>query len=500
MTDRREFLATAARLAGGVAGATALGSLGVSACSSSTNHRAAPKRKPADEALLGRPAASSPIGHVVVLMMENRSFDHWIGWLATDAAWLAAGRSRYGKAFGVDANQHQQFPDVAGESSPARGCGHPDPGHSWTAGRAQRDGGFLAPKSGNDAYALGYYDAGDLPFTAALAKRFTVCGNSHASLLGPTFPNRMYLHSAQSGGNMTNAFPPPGGFGWETIWDRLAAASVPARYYSTDFPITALWGSRLGGISHPVADFFTDCAAGSLPAVSFVDPGFVGATRTDNHPHGDIHAGERFARDVFAAFARSRHWAEGLFVLTYDEWGGFFDHVAPARFTDDRASADDATNFGQGGFRVPTVLASPFAARGGVDHTTYDHTSILRFLEWRFLGAPAAGPGPAGPASWALTQRDRNATNIGSSLVLRPDLSPDFDLAVPVPDPSPACPGPPDGISYRSPDTAAATGGQRGGTREVSFEDLVTSGWAERAGIHIRPSPMVDQWVGVGAV
>src|SRR4029077_15827876 len=103
-------------------------------------------------------------------------------------------------------------------------------------------------------------------------------------------------------------------------------------------------------------------------------------------------------------------------VLTYDEWGGFFDHVAPPMLPDARKSANDADNFAQAGFRVPTVLASPRARPGFVDHTLYDHTSVLRFLEWRFLGAPPRGPG-ASNAKWFLTPRDRHANNLGETLL-----------------------------------------------------------------------------------
>src|SRR5690606_23793186 len=186
--------------------------------------------------------------------------------------------------------------------------------------------------------------------------------------------------------------------------------------------------------------YFDDCAAGTLPQVALLEPGYLGGSRTDNHPHGDVRAGERFVRDAFAAFARSPHWERGLFILTYDEWGGFYDHVPPPVLPDDLASAVDADNFGQAGFRVPTVLASPYAPRGYVDHQVYDHTSILRFLEWRFFGAPPEGPGALGD-SWFLTTRDRYANNIGASLVTTPDIDVDYDLDVVVAPPSPECSG-----------------------------------------------------------
>jgi hypothetical protein len=109
-----------------------------------------------------------------------------------------------------------------------------------------------------------------------------------------------------------------------------------------------------------------------------------------------------------------------MLVVTYDEWGGFFDHVAPHHFADDRASKQDAHDFGQAGFRVPAAILTPFSAPNLVDHTPYDHTSILRFLEWRFLGAPARGPQRGAGSQWWLTKRDRHANPVGQTLVSTP--------------------------------------------------------------------------------
>ena len=403
--------------------------------------------------ILDLPAHGAPIDHVLVVMMENRSFDHYLGWLGSDETYLEAGRSAYGRRFSVDANQSQQYAMPGGtavathrlltgpETNPFRGCPFGDPGHGWDAGRAQRDGGFLADGSGNDAFALGYYAADDLPFYAALARRFTIFDRYHCSLLGPTYPNREYMHSAQSGGLKSNLFPPEAGyaagFDWPTIWDKLAAAMVPARYYYSDLPFTALWGSHLAGITSPVARYFEDAAAGTLPNVAFVDPGFLGDGETDEHPLGDVRAGQHFVSQVVKAFVESPNWQRGVLFLTYDEWGGFFDHVPPPTMPDDRASDVDEENFGQAGFRVPTRMISPYARPGFVDHQLYDHTSILRFIEWRFLGAPAHGTGRR-RRNWWLTTRDLRANNIGWSLrPRRPD--PEVDLPEATRETSPAC-------------------------------------------------------------
>jgi phospholipase C len=493
--NRRDFLRRTAQLGGAVV----LGGSGLDAARAPVGALQAGDFT----SMLDDPAKESPIETVVVVMMENRSFDHYFGWLADDERYVERGRSRYGKRFRVAGRQRQSFtaPDGttvptapllgnAAEVNPYRGCGHPDPGHSWTSGRAQRDGGFLAVGSGNDAFALGYYGADAMPFTAQLARQFTVFDRWHASVLAATYPNRAYLHSGQSGDYMTNALPfATGGYQWETIWDRLAAAGVSTGYYYTDLPALALWGGRLQNITKPITDYFTLAQAGALPKVVFVDPAFLTGNRTDDHPHADIRAGQRFLRDVFAAFARSKHWRRGVFVLVYDEWGGFYDHVKPPVLPDDRANTDDLLNFGQAGFRVPALVASPYARRGYVDHTLYDHTSVLRFLEWRFLGAPARGRGRDGQ-TWFLTTRDRNANNLGATLAAEPvDRRSRIDLDVLLADPSPPCaPGPTaPGFAVRRPTPPTPP-------EQHAFEQAYEAGWFERVGFKVKPSPMVKRW------
>jgi phospholipase C len=487
--DRRDFLRRAGLVGGAAAAVTAL-----PGCRHLFPH---PGSGPGigSRSMLELPATESEIDHVVVVMMENRSFDHWLGWMADDYRYLEAGRRRYGPGFSIDGRQHQTFLGPTGpvstapllhatdEPSPYEGCTHPDPGHGWDEGRAQRDGGFLAPGSDNDDFATGYYVGEDLPFTSQLARRFTTFDRYHASLLGPTFPNREYMHSAQSGGNKDNSFPPAGGFTFATIWDKLKAANVPSRYYYSDLPFLALWGGRVSDIFHPATDYFTDCAAGTLPSVSFLDPKFSGPDENDDHPLVDIRRGQAFLRDAFKAFAESPNWESGLFVITYDEWGGFFDHVRPPHVIDDRASTVDEDDFSQLGFRVPTVIASPFARPGYVDHQTYEHTSILRFLEWRFLGAPPAGPGRPGD-SWALTARDRHANNIGSSLLARrctDDIG--FNLNVPVPDPAPVCV---DGGGGVFGPAASATSAPADGQKS-SMAAAADAGLFERLGARVLP-------------
>ena len=374
-------------------------------------------------------------------MMENRSFDHYLGWLGNDEEYLDEGRRRWGSKFRVDAKNDLVYVDgdgkrhrthhltrAGGEPHPFRGCGHPVPGHGWFAGRVELADGFLAAGTGNDPYAIGYYLAPDVPIHAHLARRFTVHDRSFASLLAGTFPNRQYAYTAQSGGEKEDPVPLiPGMYKTPTIFDKLVAKQVPFAAYHTDIPILALWGAQYDPWIRPVDDYFEACADGTLANVVAITPGFAGDLRTDDHSQGDVRLGQRFIREVFDAFVQSSHWERGMFILTYDEWGGFFDHVKPPILADERASANPDESFGLAGFRVPTLVASPYARRNYVDHRIYDHTSTLRFVEWRFLGAPAEGPG--GDAGWNLTLRDRNANNVAAALgATHPDPELGFDL------------------------------------------------------------------------
>jgi phospholipase C len=433
--DRRDFLRTSSAV-----GATAaLAGAGLLGCDDLS---------PSSASILDGAPGDGPIDTIVVLMMENRSFDHYYGWLGTDDEYLEAGRRRFGRGFSVDGRLDLAYPHSdpdrgmvpvrrlttdASETNPWRGCSHPVPGHGWFAGRRQAAAGFLADGTGNDEFAIGYYRGEDLPVHARLAERFTVCDRSFASLLCGTMPNRQYLHSAQSQGQKEDpGLLHVGAWTSETIWDRLAAADVPAAYYYTDVPLLLLWGDRMRHFIRSTDRFFEDCERGTLPRVVFVDPGFIDPLRTDDHPLADVRVGQRFIREIFAAFVRSPHWERGAFLLTYDEWGGFFDHVPPPQLADSRASYINDDSFAQAGFRVPTVLASPFARHGGADHDVYDHTSILRLIEWRFLGAPARGPGRPGDR-WFLTERDRHANNLGASLSQdHRDLELHYDADVPV--------------------------------------------------------------------
>ncbi len=512
--DRREFLKTGAMLGG----AAALGSRMPWAFAQGGGSGQG-KVVPGTSILDGN-AKDAPIDTIVVLMMENRSTDHYFGWLADDGPFNEFGQDTYGPSFKFRANSDQTYLDhetgdevdtyyLAGPGSPVehhyRGCGHPDPGHGWDHGRAQRDGGFLAEGSRNDIYALGYYQGSDLELYSQLARHFTTFDRYHCSLLAPTFPNREYMHSAQSGGLKGNALPPevPGhetGFTWDTIWDRLQAAGmipgVDAGYFFVDLPAILLWGARMLPFMQHIEEYFARAASGTLPKITFVDPGFTTGLRTDDHPYADIRAGQKLALDIVQAFVNSPQWDRGALFINYDEWGGFFDHVDPPILPDDRASTNDDENFGQTGFRTPTLMASPYALPGFVDGRLYDHTSILRFIEWRFLGAPPEGPEPgANGEHWWLTARDRFANNIGASLREAPTgAEADLPLLPEVPVTSAPCEGEElegtfvDGIIHDAVDEVEEQIPEE--LEQHAFEKALHAGFYERMGYDVELKPL----------
>ena len=349
----------------------------------------------------------NPIDHFVILMMENRSFDHYFGWLDPSIANASQHQSYTdpsGKTF-----ETRHAPDIVGAQGQWQGCGFGDPGHGWHEGRAQLKGGFLADGSGNDEFALAYYNEGELGFIHPAAKAFTLYDNYFCSLLGPTWPNRYYKWSAQSGGKIDNN-PPASSVGnqWPTIFDAALAEGISATYYNSDLPFSAVWGPRGASWTRPVAEFYADCAAGTLSSITIIDPpfrdggGFNGMS-ADEHPLGDVRLGQSFMADVAHAFMDSPNFQSGALFIIYDEWGGFFDHVTPPRAADDRASADLEKDFGQMGFRTPTTVLSPWTLGGGVSHLgPFGHESILKLIEQRFALAP-------------LCLRDASAMSIGES-------------------------------------------------------------------------------------
>ncbi len=338
------------------------------------------------------------LDHIIVVTMENRSFDHLLGWLP-----------------GADGKQSGlSYKDTDGISQPTHrltsfdGCGQADPNHSAAGGRVQFNGGacdgwLQAP--GSDLSAIGYYAAADLSFFGQAAPQWTVLDRYFAPFLGPTYPNRIIAQAGQTDriSNTTVASTLP------TIWDRLSAAGLKGANYGTSPVSASLWGFKYISIIKSIDSFFTDTAAGNLPHVSYVDPDFSADFGNSYHPPGDIRNAEAFLGSIYKAVITGPQWKSSLLIITFDEWGGFYDHVPPSVAPLSQIEHDAGNTDGLRGFRVPTILVSPFVKRRAVSSKVYDHASILRLIETRWNLPP-------------LALRDASANN----------LMDEIDLTIPV--------------------------------------------------------------------
>lgn len=401
---RREFLQRTATIAGGAALASMLGP---EALIAEAAHRQTqfPLPRPRD----------IPLDTIVVLMMENRSFDHYFGWY--DKADSRNEGLTYPDAQGKPVATYRLTPDF-------QGCGHPDPEHGWFGGRHQLNGGRMdgfvqgnKEGTGSDEFAAGYYLKEDLGFLSHAGEALTLYDRFFCSTLASTYPNRWYMWAADAGGRKTNQIPvDPNGWPEETIFDRAQSRNVSATYYNSDLPVSALYGIRGVADTRKIEAYYADAAAGRLSNLVFVDPPFRDGgggdgLSADEHPHGDVRLGQAFMSDVAHAFMESPQWRRGALFCTYDEHGGFFDHVVPRRVPDARANRDHFEDWGQLGFRVPTVAITPFARRGHVSHELLAFESILKLISYRF-------------ALGNLNVRHRYAKNIGRTLNFR---KPNFD-------------------------------------------------------------------------
>ncbi len=359
-----------------------------------------------------------PIDTIVIVMMENRSFDHLLGNLP------AAGQPDVAVA-ALDATN----PDGKGQPVARfhlKDYCFDDTNHSWSGSRTEWHGGK------NDGFvlandlahrknaihdpeghrAMGFYDQNDLPFLYALASSFSIGDHYFCSLLGPTVPNREFLYAATSFGVTFNHLvtqPQP------TLLEALSGAAVPWHVYAETLPGSAIFASNFvsnhGDHYDTFPAFLEAAVAGTLESVVLVDPNLrdgTGADRDDYHPPGDVQVGDAFLAKVVGALTASPQWAHLALFITFDEHGGLYDHVPPptACPPDDSPIALDHGNpmpapgegFDRLGFRVPLIVVSPYARPHFVSHRVYDHTSIARFVEARFLlGALSARDANADP-------------------------------------------------------------------------------------------------------
>lgn len=318
------------------------------------------------------PSSRFPIRHVIVDVQENRSFDHYYGF------------APFAGSHGVPAGYGQ--PDGSGGSIKPHhltSLSTADISHTWSAIHGEFNQGAMDgfyKRDGPDA--LGYYTEADLPYYYSLIATSTLCVNYFCSVLGPTYPNRLYLAAGTSGGITTNGVYGYGVLDHPTILDLLEDAHVSWKVYNlgldsvtngdTDnvFFFFKRW-ARDPRVSAAKDDYMRDLKTGGLPQVSFIVPGFV--AQVDEHPPANVAAGMNVQRELITALRESPAWASAAYIHTYDEGGGFFDHKPPPQLD----------SFGLG-IRVPTWVISPFAKPAHLEPALYEHTSILKFIETLF--------------------------------------------------------------------------------------------------------------------
>ncbi len=343
----------------------------------------------------------------VYLMMENRSYDHYFGGRALEGLGgdgLRAGLSNpdsSGKAIAPFV-----APDDEGMST-ASVC-DPDPPHSWEESHTQFNNGamdgFVVTQqtkhmSTTAIEPMKYLTRTHLPVSWALADHYTTCDRWFCSVMGPTLPNRAYWHAGTSMGLDNNdevfiklqTVP--------TIYNRLDEAGVDWAYYFGSYAIVSQLGNpgpyqldlgpsdgtgrvrRFGDSKQRAGQFFEDAAAGKLPTVSYIDPSFGS---NDDHPPLHPILGQELLASVYLALAKSPQWKNTLLVITYDEHGGYYDHVPPPTSADDTLAKFGKPGFEQLGFRVPTMVIGPYAKQSYVSSVQYDHTSALKHLQNTF--------------------------------------------------------------------------------------------------------------------
>jgi phospholipase C len=362
-----------------------------------------------------------PIEHVIVLMLENQSFDRVLGDLkSVNPAVDGVDPARPGSNADPDGGQpYTQMPGAP--NATANDLGHDlDDVQRQIANNCA---GFIAdyatkqPNSGRAErqQVISYFEHGRLPALHALAENFLVCDRWFSSVPGPTWPNRFFVHSGTSLGHtdMPEGYDPALHiYSQPTVYERLAEANVPWRIYVGDFSQTAVMTAQwkyLASNYATMTQFYTDVAGDPavFPAYSFIEPSFFGARQNDQHPPYDILLGEQLIGRVYNALrANAALWATTLFVVLYDEHGGFYDHVDPQTADPGHRLAippdDQPSNFAfdRFGVRVPAVLVSPWID-AGVDHTVFDHTSLIKYAidKWSLgpLGRRAAAANSIAP-------------------------------------------------------------------------------------------------------
>ena len=347
------------------------------------------------------------IRHVVVVMMENHSFDNLLGMVPYQVpgrAGVDGLARRRGRLLNVNRDAHGTKVRAAPASTPCQL--HAVPSQAWNASHISwnhgRNDGFVRASG---PIAMRYWDKHDLPFTYSLAEHFPLGERFFCSTLCQTYPNRRFFFTGTASGlistnNTTFSVPAANG----TIFDRLDAHKIDYGIYAQQLASWLIIPDILkpagrNARMHSFDQFLTDAAAGHLPAFSFIDPNYD--TTSEENPQ-DIQVGERFLAQLTNAVLHSPAWKHTALFITHDEHGGYYDHVPPPRaIKPDNIKpmlepGDVPGGYDRYGFRVPLFVVSPWARKGYVSRVVQDHTSITAFIE-RKWNLPA------------MTFRDANA-------------------------------------------------------------------------------------------
>lgn len=363
----------------------------------------------------GRPLVQTtprtPIRHLIVLMQENHTFDNYFG------TYPGADGIPPGTCMPVD--PHDPLNTECVEPFPIGDLPIQDLDHSRRTFDLQYNEGAmdgfvfaLNERNQDGRLAMGYYDDGSLPYYWNLAEEYVLFDRFFSSAGAGSFLNHVFWITGGPGNGRDR--PTPEGLGdYPTIFDRLQQAGIPWKFYIQKYEPGLDYRDLVDGRPRPpqiewvpllsmdryledpelygrivdLEEYYDDLRSGQLPAVSYVK--IIGSSE---HPPGSLQAGQLATRAMIQALMQSEAWRESAFVLTYDDWGGWYDHVAPPQVDD----------YGYG-FRVPALLVSPYAPAGTIDHTTLEYTSILRFIEENWGLEP-------------LTPRDALANSIASGL------------------------------------------------------------------------------------
>jgi phospholipase C len=409
-TTRRQFMSRAALSAGGLALSMMPGCGGGSGGSSASSTSGAGGGGSAGDQASW--PSNTPIQHVVILCQENRSFDHYFGAFAST---LGSGTNT---AVGFNPAQLTYYNSAGAAFHPFRMTQFCvlDPDHGWNGSHNKWNNGvmdgWITDQSGLTG-AIGYFEAADHLYHAKLAQAFTLADQNFCSQMGPTLPNRMYLWSGTSGwdyltpAQVASTLPfenpaftlPPPACSWQTMADVLDAVGLPWKCYSLiDGSIPSAVGAfnplvyfkqfqdnptRLAQATADFSEFASDLAAGTLPAVSWI----VTEAIVSEHPPASPDMGQLFVAKVVQQLMSSSAWASSALFVTYDEGGGYFDHVPPEILEYVPASLLDAGQAVGPAFRVPLTIVSPYAPANTVFSGVTDHTCILQFIERNFSSA-----------------------------------------------------------------------------------------------------------------